>query len=128
MKVARVILSSFLVFCIFAFSGGLSIVQHYCGNTLKQISLNAETDSCCSKHAEKQSQGIDKGCCVEKVSFFKTFDYEKSNSLQVFSLLPSSVVDVPAITETRFNRTPLENYSLPPPKLALFKQHQVFLI
>ena len=129
LKALKYIFVSFLALCFLSFSGGVNIVKHYCGETLKEISLNKEAATCCDKHEPvSQSDLIEETCCLDQVSFLKTFEFQKKTTPFCFSPLAITVVEKTDV----FNHIPFaqlsENYSLPPPKLAIFKQVQRYLI
>lgn len=55
-------------------TAGVTVTRHYCGNQLKNISLNSEPKSCCGDHCN---------CCHNETFTQKvTNDYLSSNDVQ----------------------------------------------
>jgi hypothetical protein len=129
LKALKNIFVSFLAICILSFSGGLNIVKHYCGDTLKEVSLNKEAAKCCDKHEPTSIPDLVKEtCCLDQVSFFKTFEFENQKTL-VSIATPIALYAIQPVQEFQEpNVLANENFSLPPPKLPVYKQVQRFLI
>ena len=129
LKTLKKIFLSFLAVCILSFSGGLSIIKHYCGDTLKEVSLNKKTAKCCDKHEPTSTvELVKEACCLNQVSFFKTFEFEKQKTLLAIAA-PIALDAMQQIQEFQEPRVLAnENFSLPPPKLPVYKQVQHFLI
>lgn len=129
MKALKNIFVSFLAVCILSFSGGLNIVKHYCGDTLKEVSLNKEAAKCCDKHEPTSTPELVKEtCCLNQVSFFKTFEFEKQKTLLTIASPIALDAIQPLVDFQGPNALANENFSLPPPKLPVYKQVQRFLI
>ena len=104
-------------------------MKHYCGETLKEISLNKEAAACCDKHEPVSPSGkFEETCCLDQVSFFKTFEFQKETTPFCFNALATTAVEKPSVINDMSAAMSLENFSLPPPKLAIYKQVQRFLI
>ncbi len=129
LKGLKKIFVAFLAVCILSFSGGLSVVKHYCGDTLKEVSLNKNASQCCNNHESNSVPDfIKQTCCLDQVSFFKTFAFEKQNTF-VTTALPIATVACLPIPEFRSSNTSANgSFSLPPPKVPVYKQVQRFLI
>jgi len=129
LKALKNIFVSFIAFCILGFSGGVNIVKHYCGETLKEVSVNKEAVSCCDKHEPiSQSDLMNETCCLDQVSFFKTFEFEKQTIPLKLVALTTTAIEKPSFILEKPRSLLIENNSLPPPKLAIYKQVQHFLI
>lgn len=129
MKALKNIFVSFIAICVLSFSGGVNIIKHYCGETLKEVSLNKEAAACCDKHEPvSESDRFKETCCLDQVSFFKTFEFEKEKSPFKSIEIAATTVEKPKLIVAEPDALVPANYSLPPPKLAIFKQVQRFLI
>lgn len=68
-----------ILFSLFylASSSGLAFNLHYCGGKLKSIGINQyNEEACCGKKMKS------KGCCDNKKTFIKAFDYQCYGSQQ----------------------------------------------
>jgi len=129
LKALQNIFVSFIALCVLSFSGGINIVKHYCGETLKEVSVNKEATSCCDEHKPvSQSDLINETCCLDQVTFFKTFDFEKETIPFKFAVLATTIVEKPNVILQEPTALLVDNHSLPPPKLSIYKQIQRFLI
>ena len=104
-------------------------MQHYCGNTLKQTSINKEAVSCCADSDDSDfGTSVKKSCCAEKLSFFKTSDFEKNQQNEFVAIQTKVEFPFNFPSSALFSSKVSHDYSLPPPKIPVYKAVQRFLI
>lgn len=129
LKTLKNIFVAFLAFCVLGFSGGVNIVKHYCGETLKEVSLNKEAAMCCDEHEPSPETDLfEETCCLDQVSFFKTFEFEKEKTCIAHVVATNRDIDKSITVVEKPSNLIAENLSLPPPKIPIYKRVQHFLI
>lgn len=129
MTLLKKFIALFISILIIAYSGGISIAQHYCADNLKSTHLNTPITSCLGEEETPCKPGINKApCCQDEYSFFETHAFDKNGKTTITFAEISNVRDfkLPSIIET-IEET-LHNYSLPPPDVKSYIRHEQFLI
>ena len=110
-KISHIILA----LLVLATTAGMTISEHYCGDTLREVSFMVEADPCCD---------IPDGCCHNESN---TYVIDDSFSVSNFNIeFTSLVVTVPVSFEL-FNLSIPEQYTSlawidtpPPPDISTF--------
>ncbi len=114
-KIAHIILGMLILIS----SMGMTVSRHYCGNTLKDISIISETKPCCDDVGEE-------GCCRNETERFEleedfvpsnvSLEFKAINFDFLLAIVPDilvNIVEKPANTFKVFSPPP-------PPKLLVF--------
>lgn len=124
-KTCSITIAFLVVFSTLSFA----FEKHYCGNTLVNISLFTEADTCCDTSHQKQP------CCKDEITFIKGLNNLKTNAFKDIELKKLIVLNshTPSTLYTLFNcllkkESSFDNYSPPNLITPIFILHQTFLI